>query len=192
MSSTRDSTISRQTSQNENTRSKRGPSSPHQVTGRENDRRRHTHSPSPTKVRGSSSRRRPLNAVDLLSQVKPEWEIHEATHILLHLTNCDDCGAFASHVASQTQGGALEIFIDKQRRHWRRVFEEDNRLDRNDAYQAGVQSADREVDDLKDKLDRCHDRVEDLERENDRLREKIRRLESRPNTQGSQFSRGEA
>ncbi len=191
MSSSRDSTISRQPSQNENMRSKRGPSSPPQVTGRENDRRRRTRSPSPN-PRGSSTRRRPLDAADLLSRVLPEWEIHETTHILLHLTKCDSCADFASHVANQTQGGALEIFIDKQRRHWRRVFEEDNRLDRKDAFQAGVRSADREIDELKDDLDRCHRRVESLERENDKLREKIHRLENRPNTQGSHFGRGEA
>ncbi|KAF8626393.1 hypothetical protein AX15_004891 [Amanita polypyramis BW_CC] len=173
MSSSRDSTNYRQPSQIEKTHSKHGLSSPLQVMA-------------------SSLRRHPLDAVDLLSRVLLEWEIHGATHILLHLTNCDDCADFAAHVANQTQGRALEIFVDKQRRHWRRVLDEENKLDREEAFQAGTRSADREIDSLKDKLDWYYHRVEDLERENDGLHKRIHWLESRQNVQGSQFRRGEA
>jgi ribonuclease HII len=76
-----------------------------------------------------------FSAASILSKVLPEWEIDETTHIPIYMTKCKDCFQFTTHIASQTQGGALEILNGKQRLHWHKVLEKEMREMKNESKQ---------------------------------------------------------
>ena len=156
----------------EDQRRKRGRSPHSQDQGRDDSRQKRTRTPSPCLETRPPSRRPispHINAAAIFSRVLPEWEIEETTHIPIHMTRCQDCALFASHVASQAQGGALEILNDKQRRHWRQMLEEEFRKVQDESFQQGLKESGEETERLKDELDElkeklrwCYDRTDDI------------------------------
>ena len=170
---------------------------PHNESGREESSRKRTRSPQPQRLDTGRDERRLrisrspssssnqastaissgrstspqffLNAADIFSQMRPEWQIEPKSHLPLHLSNCSDCTRFAQHVKSETSGGALEIFNQKQRHHWREILDREIEDRCLDAYRRGQRDNDDEMSKLKDDLAWYRRRVENLEREMDDL-----------------------
>ncbi|KAF8348051.1 hypothetical protein F5887DRAFT_1071707 [Amanita rubescens] len=132
-----------------------------------------------------------LNVASLFSQITPDWEIEEKTHLPLHHTNCNHCFQFAGHVADYTRGGAISMFVNLQREHWHKTLELDSRNKEDDAYSAGLDKNQQRVNWLEDELDKCHNRLKALERENDQLRRKLDEFkDSNARVSGGEASRG--
>ncbi|KAF8701257.1 hypothetical protein AX14_000491 [Amanita brunnescens Koide BX004] len=139
----------------------------------------------------------------ILSSVLPEWEVQETTHIPMHMKNCEDCVQFALHVASQTRGGASEILIEKQKRHWRKVLEREFRKAREEGRKLTDKEKDDEIkclnneaDKLKDKLRWYCSQLDALEDENNSLQRNVRRaredLRRADESRRDSFNRGRA
>jgi septal ring factor EnvC (AmiA/AmiB activator) len=123
-----------------------------------------------------------LDVATILSGVLPEWEVEETTHIPMHMKNCEDCVHFALHVASQTRGGASEILIEKQKRHWRKVLERDFKKVREDGRKLAdkekdseIERLNNEVEDLRDKISWYRSQLNAIEDDNNDLQCDIRR-----------------
>ncbi|KAF8699729.1 hypothetical protein AX14_000911 [Amanita brunnescens Koide BX004] len=101
-----------------------------------------------------------ISATSIFARVLPEWQIEEITHIPIHMTRCNQCANFATHVANQTQGGTLEILNEKQRHHWKHILEMDFRQDCEDAFRKGTQENEKEIEELKDEIQWLKDKHE--------------------------------
>jgi archaellum component FlaC len=163
----------------EDQRRKRGRSPHSQDLGRDDSRQKQTRTPLPRPM----SLHAHMDTAAVFSRVLPEWEIEEMMHIPIHMTKCQDCTLFAEHMQRQTQGGALEILNDKQRRHWRQVLKNEFKKDRDEDRKAELREHEQETEELndeleklKDKLRRCHDHTDDLEDKNKSLRREVWRL----------------
>ena len=117
-----------------------------------------------------------LSVASLFSQLTPDWEIEERTHLPLHLTNCDHCFQFARHVMDYTRGRALSMLVSLQREHWRKGFEDELRGRENDAYSAGLDKNQHKIDQLEDDIEDCYNRLKERDREIDYLRQKLDEL----------------
>ncbi|KAF8630612.1 hypothetical protein AX17_005364 [Amanita inopinata Kibby_2008] len=126
--------------------------------------------------RRSPSPQDDCNAAAILSQITPDWEVHHETHLPLHPKQCTDCAHFSKHVVETTQGGALTIFLEKQKRHWQRVLHEEMQDKLDNTYYAGLRKGDRSISELEDELERCKQRAEELSNENDMLIERVNKL----------------
>ena len=125
---------------------------------------------------GSSSQAEDNHASSFFAQLIPDWVIDPTTHLPIHPRQCLDCASYAKHVGEYVKGGALTIFIDKMREHWREVLR-DERYDREDeAYQAGLDKNHQKIERLEEELDDKDHRVLALERENDELKHRVEEL----------------
>src|SRR6266576_6569998 len=132
-----------------------------------------------------------LSVASLFSQLTPDWEIEERTHLPLHLTNCEPCLQFARHVADFMRGGALSLFVNQQREHWQKALEEDSQNREDSAYSAGLDKGQYKIDCLNDELDECYDRLKMLKCENKDLRRELDEFKaSNARASGGGASRG--
>jgi hypothetical protein len=116
------------------------------------------------------------DASSFFAQLIPDWVIDPTTHLPIHPRQCLDCASYAKHVGEYVKGGALTIFIDKMREHWREVLR-DERYEREDeAYQAGLDKNRQKIERLEEELDDKDRRVLALERENDELKHRVEEL----------------
>jgi hypothetical protein len=99
------------------------------------------------------------------------------------MMGCQDCSLFAKHVASQAQGGALEVLNNKQRRHWRQAFEGEFKKGCDESFRLGLKKGQEESGGLKDELEKLrdklswyYDKTDNMEAENKHLQHKVRRL----------------
>jgi hypothetical protein len=60
-----------------------------------------------------------VDAINVTAQILPNWEIDVTTNMMLHLHCCRDCLLFSKHAHQYLQGGALAIYLKRQRKHWR-------------------------------------------------------------------------
>jgi hypothetical protein len=168
----------------------RSPQPQHHEIGRDGRRSRISRSPSTSSNRasiaissGRSTSPQLLNASDIFSQMRSEWQIEPKSHLPLHLLNCRECALFAQHVRNETSGGALEIFNQKQRHHWREVFDKEIEDRCLEAYRCGQKDNDAEISKLKDDLSWYRRRVENLEKD-------INDTERRYNTPRASYQHG--
>src|SRR6266550_538951 len=149
--------------------------------------------PEPSGSIASSDANRPtvLSVASIFSQLTPDWEIEERTHLPLHLTNCEPCLQFACHVADFTRGGALSLFVNQQREHWQKALEEDSQNREDSAYSAGLDKGQYKIDRLNNELDECYDRLKMLKCENKDLRRELDEFKaSNARASGGGASRG--
>ncbi len=149
--------------------------------------------PEPSGSIASSDANRPtvLSVASIFSQLTPDWEIEERTHLPLHLTNCEPCLQFVRHVADFTQGSALSLFVNQQREHWQKALEEDSRNREDSAYSAGLDKGQYKIDRLNDELDECYDRLKMLKCENEDLSQELDEFKaSNAHASGGGASRG--
>ena len=59
------------------------------------------------------------------AQLILDWVIDLTMHLPIHPRQCLDCASYAKHVGEYVKGGALTIFIDKMREHWREVLRDE-------------------------------------------------------------------
>jgi predicted RNase H-like nuclease (RuvC/YqgF family) len=116
------------------------------------------------------------SAFDIAAQILPNWEIETTMNLPLHLHRCHDCMLFIEHVKQNLQGGALSIYLEHQRKHWRRTLCDEMRDKLSEKYKDGLEEGERNIETLEDKLDYFHQRVQSLEAENDELGRKISEL----------------
>ena len=109
----------------------------------------------------------PRNVASIFSQLAPDWEIEERTHLPLHLTNCKQCFQFASHITDFTRGGAISMLVSLQREHWHKNLEDESRKRENEAYSAGLDKNQYKVERLEDEIDDCHNCLKALKSENE-------------------------
>jgi hypothetical protein len=117
-----------------------------------------------------------INAIDIAALILPDWEIEGTTNLLLHMCSCQDCLRFIEHVRQNLQGGTLSIYLECQKKHWRRVLRDEIREELDEAYKDGLKEGEKDIETLKDKLNYFHRRVQSLEAENDELGKKITEL----------------
>ena len=89
-------------------------------------------------TQGSSDPLPVPDASSIFAQLIPDWVIDQTTHLPVHPRQCLDCANYAKHVGEYTRGGALTIFIDKMREHWKEVLHEERYQREDEAYQAGL------------------------------------------------------
>ncbi len=65
------------------------------------------------------------DASSFFAQLIPDWVIDPTTHLPIHPRQCVDCTNYAKHVGEYVKGGALTIFVDKLKEHWRGVLDEE-------------------------------------------------------------------
>jgi hypothetical protein len=116
------------------------------------------------------------NVFDIAAQILPDWEIEMTTNLLLHLRQCHNCLLFIEHVKQNLQGGALSIYLERQRKHWRRMLYDEMRDELSEKYKDGLEEGERNIEMLEDKLDYFHWQVQSLEAENDELGRKLSEL----------------
>jgi hypothetical protein len=115
-----------------------------------------------------------IDAIDIAALILPDWEIEGTTNLPLHMRGCQDCLRFIEHVRQNLQGGALSIYLERQKKHWRCVLRDEIRED--EAYKDSLKEGEKDVETLEDKLDYFHRRVQLLEAENNELGKKITEL----------------
>jgi hypothetical protein len=139
-------------------------------------RARVTESNAPGSWRGPDAPLMSINTIDIAALILPNWEIEGTTNLLLHMHGCQDCLRFIEHVRQNLQGGALSIYLERQKKHWRQVLHDEMREEIDEAYKDGLKDGEKDIETLEDKLDYFHRRVQSLEAENDELRKKITEL----------------
>ena len=78
------------------------------------------------------------DVIDLASQILPDWEIDVNLNLPLHMHRCRDCLLFMKHVKENLQGGAMSLYLERQRKHWRHVLRDEIRDELNEAYKDGL------------------------------------------------------
>jgi hypothetical protein len=116
------------------------------------------------------------DASSIFAQLIPDWVIDQTTHLPVHPRQCLDCANYAKHVGEYTRGGALTIFIEKMREHWKEVLHEERYQREDEAYQAGLDKHHRKMERLEEELDDKDRRILALEQENDDLRRRVEEL----------------
>ena len=86
-------------------------------------------------------------------------------------------------MANQAQGGILEILNDKQRCHWRLVFEGELKKSHEEGFRLGMKEGKEETGRLRDKLKKLreklrwhYNKVDNMEDKNENLQCEVRRL----------------
>ncbi|KAK2459604.1 hypothetical protein APHAL10511_008359 [Amanita phalloides] len=116
------------------------------------------------------------NMAAVLTQLVPDWAIHQETHLPYHLKQCADCVRFSKHVIKTNQGGAFAIFLDKQFRHWHRALHEEMREELDVAYDDGLKKNEKQISKLEEELEKYHQRVSQLSQEKEVLKIKVNEL----------------
>ena len=132
-----------------------------------------------TNASGSRNPETPLvdaDAINIVSQILPDWEIDATTNLPLHMHCCHDCLLFMEHVKQNLQGGALSIYLECQKKHWRHMLCNKMRDELSKAYKDGLREGEHNIEMLEDKLDCFHRQVQSLEAENANLRRRIAEL----------------
>ena len=93
------------------------------------------------------------NAINIVSQILPDWEIDATTNLPLHMRHCHDCLLFAEHIKQKLQGGALSIYLEHQKKHWRHMLCDEMRDELSEAYKDSLREGEHNIETLEDKLD---------------------------------------
>jgi hypothetical protein len=115
-----------------------------------------------TESNAPGSRRSPqplpmdTDAISIAAQILPNWEIETTTNLPLHLHHCHDCLLFMEHIKQNLQGGALSLYLKRQRKHWRWVLHDKMRDELSKRYKDGLEEGERNIETLEDKLDYYH------------------------------------
>ena len=78
------------------------------------------------------------DAIDLASQILPDWEIDANLNLPLHMHRCRDCLLFMKHIKENLQGRAVLLYLKRQRKHWRCVLCDEIRDELDKAYKDGL------------------------------------------------------
>jgi hypothetical protein len=119
-------------------------------------RTRVTESNAPGSQRGPEAPLVSIDAIDIAALILPDWEIEGTTNLLLHMHGCQDCLRFIEHVRQNLQGGALSIYLEHQKKHWRHVLHNEIREELDEAYKDSLKEGEKDVETLEDKLDYFH------------------------------------
>jgi hypothetical protein len=122
-------------------------------------RTRVTESNAPGSRRGPEAPLVSIDAINIAALILPDWEIEGTTNLPLHMHGCQDCLRFIEHVRQNLQGGALSMYLERQKKHWRRVLRDEIREELDEAYKDGLKEGEKDVETLEDKLDYFHRRV---------------------------------
>ena len=115
-----------------------------------------------TEANALGSRRSPevspmaTDMIDLASQILPDWEIDANLNLPLHMCRCCDCLLFTKHVKENLQGGAMLLYLECQRKHWRQVLHDEIRDELDEAYKDGLKEGERNIKTLEEKLGYFH------------------------------------
>ena len=96
------------------------------------------------------------DAIDLVSQILPDWEIDANLNLLLHMHCCCDCLLLIKHIKENLQGGAVLLYLKRQRKHWRQVLRDEIRDELDEAYKDGLKEGERNIETLEEKLGYFH------------------------------------
>jgi hypothetical protein len=79
-----------------------------------------------------------VDAIDIIVQILPDWEIDTVTNLPIHMRGCTDCALFVKHVRQNLQGGSLPIYLERQRKHWRCMLHDEIKEQVDEAYKDGL------------------------------------------------------
>jgi hypothetical protein len=139
-------------------------------------RARATETSTPGSRRGPEDNRMDVDAINIVAQILPDWEIDTVTNLPIHMRGCTDCTLFVKHVRQNLQGGSLPIYLECQRKHWLRVLHNKIKEQVDKAHKDGLNDGERDIAKLEEKLGYYHQCVQALEHENDDLGSKVEEL----------------
>ncbi|KAF8348987.1 hypothetical protein F5887DRAFT_914714 [Amanita rubescens] len=104
-----------------------------------------------------------LNAQDMpdvlsfFTQLIPDWVIDPTIHLPTHPRQCVDYAQYAKHVQEYVSGGAITIFINKMKEHWREILREEHQVklvkEELSVENRQGRSLEQEIDDLRSIID---------------------------------------